>query len=76
MKDKNIYKLVSIILFIFGLAFSYFVAEIDDAPGFIFVGTAVTTLFCLILFGIGELIESIKNNNVLLENIHKELKNK
>ena len=57
-----------------GLLFTYIIAEIDDAPGFIFLGTAVTTLFCSILFGIGELINIAKSNNKILSDIYKEIK--
>jgi hypothetical protein len=73
---KNIYHIVAVILFMVGLFFTYIIAEIDDAPGFIFLGTAITTLFCLLLFGLGSLIDVVKSNNEILTDIYKELKNK
>lgn len=76
IKVKNTYQVVSIIIFVIGLFFTYLVAEIDDAPGFIFFGTAVTTGCCLFLFGLGSLIDKIEINNKILANIFEELKNK
>ncbi|MDD2180949.1 MAG: hypothetical protein PHW32_01115 [Bacilli bacterium] len=76
LKINNIYQLVSIIIFLIGLLFTYLVAEIDDAPGFLFVGTAITTGCCLCLYGLGSLIDKFETNNKLLANIFEELKNK
>jgi hypothetical protein len=76
IKIQNVYQVVSIIIFVIGLFFTYLIAELDDAPGFIFFGTAVTTGFCLFLYGFGSLIELTKNNNKLLADIYKEVKNK
>lgn len=73
-KMKNVYQAASIVLFIILLFFTYLVAEIDDAPGLIFLGTAVSTLFCLLLFGLGELIDLTKKNNEVMKDIYKELK--
>lgn len=76
IKIKNIYQMVSIIIFVIGLIFTYIIAEIDDAPGFIFLGTALTTGCCLFLFGFGSLINIIETNNKILTDIYKKLKNK
>lgn len=76
LKIKNIYQIVSIIIFVIGLFFTYLIAEMDDAPGFIFFGTAVTTGCCLFLFGFGSLLNEVETNNKILIDIYKELKNK
>jgi uncharacterized protein YacL len=76
MNFKNFYQVLAIILFIIGLLFSYLVAEFDDAPGFIFFGTAVSALLCSILFGFGTLIDMTNKNNEILNHIYKEIKNK
>ena len=73
---KNIYQIVSIIIFLIGVCFTYLIAQLDDAPGFIFVGLAITSGSCLFLYGIGSLIDLIKNNNKILTNIYDEIKNK
>ncbi len=75
-KIENIYQVASIIIFVIGLCFTYLIAESEDAPGFIFLGTAVVTGFCLFLFGFGRLIKAIETNNKILIDIHNELKNK
>lgn len=76
LKFNNIYQIVSIILFIIGLLFAFIVAESDDAPGFIIFGSAITTGCCLMLYGFGSLLDTIKKNNTILNDIYKELKNK
>jgi hypothetical protein len=76
LKIRNIYQVVAIIIFVIGLLFTYLIAEIEDAPGFIFLGTAVTTGCCLFLFGFGSLINTIETNNKILADIYKELKSK
>lgn len=76
IKIKNVYQVVSIIIFVIGVGFTYLIAEIDDAPGFIFLGTAITTGCCLFLFGFGSLINMIETNNKILTDIYKELINK
>lgn len=77
MKKKltiNIYQVVSIIIFVVGLFFTYLIADLDDAPGFIFLGTVINTLACLLLFGLGNLIDLTRSNNEILKDIHKGLK--
>lgn len=76
LKIENIYQVASLIIFVIGLIFTYLIAEIDDAPGFIFLGTAVTAGCCLLLFGLGSLINRVETNNKILTDIYKELKNK
>lgn len=76
IKNKNIYQLASIIIFVIGMFFTYLIAELDDAPGFIFLGTAIVTGSCLFLFGIGSLIELTKTNNKILSDINRKLENK
>jgi uncharacterized membrane protein len=76
MNFKNIYQVVSLILFLIGLFFTYLIAETDDAPGFIIIGSAVVGGACLLLFGLGSLIELIKSNNKILMDIYNEIKNK
>ena len=71
---KNGYQVVAIALFVVGLFFSYFIAELDDAPGFIIFGTAVTTTFCMLLFGLGDLININNKNNKILDDLYQGLK--
>lgn len=73
---KNVYRTLAIIIFVIGLLFSYIIAETNDAPGFIIFGSGATTLFCALLFGLGELIDTFKSNNKILAGIYEELKNK
>jgi hypothetical protein len=73
---KNVYQLVAIFVFLIGLCFTYIIAEVEDAPGFIFIGTAANILACSLLFGLGELINTIKINNEMLTDIYKEIKSK
>lgn len=71
---KNIYQVFAIILFIGGVLFSYLIAELGDAPGFIFFGTGITTFCCLLLYGLGDLISISQSNNKVLNDIYKKQK--
>jgi uncharacterized membrane protein YoaK (UPF0700 family) len=73
---KNIYQIIAIIVFVVGLVFTYLIAELNDAPGFIFFGTAANIFCCSLLFGLGKLIDNAKNNNKILSDIYKEVKTK
>ncbi len=76
IKMHNLYKISSILILIMGLIFTYFVADSEDAPGFIFLGTPVTIFLSLFLFELGNLIKYIELQNQLLLDIYKEIKNK
>lgn len=84
MKDLNkeikiikiIFRVISILVIVIGLFFSYLVAELDDAPGFIIIGTTFTLACALLLYGFGEIIISLKQNSLILSEINKKLKNK
>lgn len=63
IKKINIYKVGAIIVFIIIIGFSYLVGDLEDAPGIIVLGTAFSIFSFLILYGLGVLIDEIKNNN-------------
>lgn len=73
---KNVYQVASIIIFVIGIFFTYLIAELDDAPGFIFFGSGVSVLVCLLLFGLGSLIDITRSNNRVLTDIYEEIRKK
>lgn len=74
--NLNIYQILAFIILVVGLFFSYLVAELDDAPGFIIIGSAVVLGGTSILFGVGEIIKYLKVNNQILTDINSKLNNK
>jgi len=77
MKNLSIdkpFKILALLLFVIGLCFSYMVAEIDDAPGFIIFGFAGTCFGSFLIYGLGRLIEIQKESNSILKDIENKIK--
>ena len=77
MKKLNINKaffVVISIIFLVGLLFAYLIADIEDAPGFILLGFSVTTLACMMSYVLVCILDELRKNNELLNNIYNELK--
>lgn len=72
---KIIYVSISIIIMLVGLFFSFLIAELDDAPGFVIFGTTITLVGASVIYGIGEIIIQLNQNNNMILDIHKELMN-
>lgn len=70
---KKLYQISSILIFIIGLFFTYLIAELNDAPGFIIFGSAINIGCSLLIYGLGTLIELSKENNKILEDIYKNI---
>ncbi len=73
---KIVYRAITIISFVVGIMFSYLIAELDDAPGVIIIGTSISLVFSAIVYGIGELVVENINKNIILNNIYNKLNNK
>lgn len=71
--NLNIYQVVAFIILIVGVFFAYLIAELNDAPGFVIIGSAAILGASSILFGIGEIIKYLRLNNILLFNINDKI---
>ena len=60
LKNKNSYHLISMILFFIVNIFSYYIAEIDDAPGVIIFGLIMSFSISTIIYGIGDIVNLSK----------------
>ena len=70
---KTVYSSVAIIVFIIGMLFSYLIADLEDAPGVIFIGLAVCLTIASVIYGLGEIIIYLKKNNALLSELNNKL---
>jgi hypothetical protein len=73
---KIIFRTIAVIVLIIGLSFSYLIAKLEDAPGIVLIGTAITLVGASLVYGIGEIIAQLKKNSRLLSDIQKELTKK
>lgn len=73
---KIVFRTISVLVLLVGLFFSYMIAEFDDAPGIVIIGSTITFVISSFVYGFSELIIGINKNNILLTDIHKELINK
>lgn len=73
---RNVYHTTALVVFVIVLFFIYIIAETDDAPGLIIIGTAINALAGLFLYGLGSLIELTKMNNSMIKNIYEVLNKK
>lgn len=73
---KIIFRVISIIVIIIGLGFSYLIAQLEDAPGVILIGSTLTLVCASFIYGFGEIIIEFKKNNAILFDVYSELKNK
>jgi hypothetical protein len=63
---------VPILVILVGFFFSYLIAELNDAPGFVIIGCTVTLAGAVVIFGIGKLLILTKKNNELLNELQKK----
>lgn len=73
---KTVFRIICILVIITGLGFSYLIAELDDAPGIILIGTVFTLTCASFIYGFSEIITGLKKNNELLSSIYNDLKSK
>lgn len=80
MKEIKIMKTVSITISILGLLvgffFSFLIASLNDAPGFVMLGGTITLVGVAFIYGLGEILIQLKKNNEILLSIQNELTKK
>ena len=69
---KIVYRSIAIIVFVIGMLFSYLIADLEDAPGVIFIGLAVCLTTAFVIYGLGEVIIYLKKNNALLSELNNK----
>ncbi|AMC94533.1 hypothetical protein AOC36_11285 [Erysipelothrix larvae] len=63
---RIIFLTFAFIVLIVGLFFSYLIAQLEDAPGVVILGSAVSLFGFAILWGLGELIAATMHNSEML----------
>ncbi len=70
---KIFFRGLAITILIIGMFFSFLIAKLNDAPGFVLFGTAAVLGVSFLLFGISEIIIQLKKNNELLSTISEKI---
>lgn len=70
---KYFFRGIAILVTCIGAFFSFLIAKLHDAPGFVLLGTAAALGVSSVIFGLCEIIIQLKKNNALLSNIHDKL---
>ncbi|WP_423363742.1 hypothetical protein [Mycoplasma sp. P36-A1] len=53
---KYVYMFITTLIVVVGVFFSYLIAELNDAPGVIILGTTLSLGFAAAVYGIGEIL--------------------
>lgn len=76
--EKKLIRLIfigiTLVIIVIGFGFSYLIADLNDAPGVILIGTTITLTATAAIYALGEIVISQKRNTALLIEINNNLK--